>query len=49
MSVLFASFAFFLILSLGAAGNIEDPEEDDMDLLRKIWYPEDPGDPEDPG
>ena len=43
MSVLFASFAFLLILSLGAAGNIGDPEEDDMDLLRRIWYPEDPG------
>ena len=43
MSVIFAPFAFLLILSLGAAGNIGDPEEEDMDLLRRIWDPEDPG------
>ena len=43
MSVIFASFAFLLILSLGAAGNIGDPEMEDLDLLRRTWYPEDPG------
>ena len=43
MSVIFASFAFLLILSLGAAGNIDDPEEDDLDILGRTWYPKDPG------
>ena len=43
MFVLFASLAFLLLLSLGAAGNIDYPEEHGMDILRRIWYPKDPG------
>ena len=43
MSLFFAALALLLILFLDATGNIDSPEEDDIDLFRRSWDPEDPG------
>ena len=43
MAPFFASFAFLLILSLGATRNIDSSEEDGMELLGRTWDPVNPG------